>query len=92
MAEKEICRFERAFSSLGHLQSAGKMVYALKQEGPQCWRLCLEFRRNAESRNEDCVIGPIARQTAVQLLQCLYENAVPQENWRDVLHELMHRV
>ena len=92
MKDKEICRFERSFSSLGHLQNGGRMVYALRQEGPQSWRVCVELRQGTEDRQEECVIGPVARQTAVQLLQCLYENAVPRENWRDVLHELMHKV
>ena len=92
MKDKEICRFERSFSSLGHLQNGGRMVYALRQEGPQSWRVSVTFRQGGKEREEECAIGPITRQTAVQLLQCLYENAVPQENWRDVLQELMHKV
>lgn len=91
MKEKEICRFVRSFSSLGHLQAEGKMLYALWQEGPQNWRICLEYRQKAGVRTDSCVLGPLNRLAAVQLLQCLYENAVPLENWQDVLHELMQK-
>ncbi len=91
MKQEEICRFVRSFSSLGHLQSEGKMVYALCQEGPQNWRICLEYRQKTGSWTDSCRIGPLARPAAVQLLQCLYENAVLRENWQDVLHELMQK-
>ena len=77
MKEKEICRFVRSFSSLGHLQAEGKMLYALWQEGPQNWRICLEYRQKTGVRTDSCVLGPLNRLAAVQLLQCLYENAVP---------------
>lgn len=89
--KNEALTFERAFSELGRLQHAMIMGYGLR------WRektavFELQCTQDANTEVQSQAVRGINPEQAGQILRFLYENAVPMENWKDILQELVFRV
>lgn len=89
--KNESLTFERAFSDLGRLQRAMTIDYGLH------WRektavFELQCTRLEDTEVQRQAVRGINPEQAGQILRFLYENAVPMENWKDILQELVFRV
>lgn len=88
MQYKEQWSFTRAFSPLGKLQMEYFIKYSCKktESGSYCFTV---NRTGDECIEEDSLtIQNITAMQAHQMVQYLFENAVPYESWKDVLAEL----
>ncbi len=74
------------FSELGGLQKAMTLRY-VGQELPDGFELRVCKEQEGLQREERCFLQGVSRESGEMLLQFLYENAVPIENWKDVLQE-----
>lgn len=77
----------REFSHLGRFQQAHTLCYALRQEDGG---LTVSITRTQDARQQTQKISLAAwkPEEAELLLRYLYENAVPIENWQDVVADL----
>ena len=80
--------FVRGFSDLGRLQKSATMQYACSRSETGSYRFCLTRSCDGTVRSETAVMDRLHSAQAHQMLQYLYENAIPMENWTDVLEEL----
>ena len=89
--KNEALTFERALSELGRLQQAMTIGYRLRwQEKTAVFEL--RCTRGAKIEAQSQAVRNVNPEQAGQILQFLYENAVPMENWKDILQELVFRV
>lgn len=84
--------FMKGFSSLGALQKHATITYSCKKQGLQEYCFCLKRECEGAVDEESMVVHHLKEHQALCLIQFLYENAVPLENWRDVVKELEQRV
>ena len=80
--------FLRGFSDLGRLQRESTLRYSCSQDETGIYRFCLTKNCNGTVRQETADVRCAQSAQACRMLQYLYENAIPMENWTDVLEEL----
>lgn len=79
---------ERVFSQLGRIQQASVLQYKLYwHDGKGEFQLCRCTA--AGSRQEQAQVQHLSSGQCRDLVYYLYENAVPMENWQDILHDLL---
>lgn len=79
---------ERAFSALGRLQQASVLQYRLYWHDGK-GEFQLSRRTQAGSRQEQAQVQHLSSGQCRDLVYYLYENAVPLENWQDILQDLL---
>lgn len=79
---------ERAFSALGRLQQASVLQYRLYWHDGK-GEFQLSRRTQAGSREEQAQVQHLSSGQCRDLVYYLYENAVPLENWQDILQDLL---
>lgn len=84
---ERVCRF----SDLGSLQKAMVLRYD-GEERPDGFELRVSREQAGTLREEHVFLRGITTDKGECLLQFLYENAVPIENWQDILHEVQCRL
>lgn len=84
---ERVCRF----SDLGRLQKAATLRYD-GEEQPGGFELRLSKQQAGALREESVFLHGVSAGEGECLLQFLYENAVPIENWNDVLQEARRRL
>lgn len=80
-------KLERTFSQLGKLQQKMQLQYEMVVKQNE-----IEFCIRKIQQEQECQYKSIRGITLLQgeqILQFLYENAVPFESWQDVLQELV---
>lgn len=82
MRSERICRL----SDLGRLQKAATLRYD-GEERPGGFELRLSREQEGTLQEERVFLHGASEKEGECLLQFLYENAVPIENWKDVLQE-----
>ncbi len=82
--QMELRQYQRTFSDLGEYQSPHSMVYRLYQQEQGC---LFVIERQGESPKAVQLAATLAKETAMQLLTLLYENAVSIELCGDLLAE-----
>ncbi len=80
--------FMRAFSALGQLQQEYAIRYSCKRFGAKAYQFTLIRQCAKNIKEESTIVREIDSVQAHQLIQYLYENAVPFENWKDILLDL----
>ena len=85
--ERDGYSLTREFSHLGRFQQAYTLCYALLQEDT---KLTVSLTRTQDTRQQTQKISLVGwePEEARMLLRYLYENAVPMENWQDVVADL----
>lgn len=80
--------FIKGFSPLGKIQKQATLSYSCEKQGPTeyCFSLVRECEGN--TTQESTQVYNIKEEQALQMVRFLYENAIPIENWQDVLKEL----
>lgn len=81
----------RQFSDLGQLQKPMTLRYH-GEEGPDGFDVCLCREENGGRREEHVLLRDVGGEAGERLVRFLYENAVPIENWTDVLQEAQRRL
>ncbi len=85
--EKDGYSLTREFSHLGRFQQAHTLCYALdRQEERLAVRLTCTRQKEQETQQISLVDWTL--EEARLLVRYLYENAVPMENWQDVVTDL----
>ncbi len=85
--EKDGYSLTREFSHLGRFQQAHTLCYALTgQEERLAVRLICTRQKEQETQQISLVDWTL--EEARLLVRYLYENAVPMENWQDVVTDL----
>lgn len=93
--ETEVCPVEetsfslvREFSNLGCYQRQHSIRYAVETAGN---RLCLTLQKvqDDETETQRLLLAHLAPEQGRQLVQFMYENAIPMENWKDIMGELV---
>ena len=82
--ERVLAQYERHFSALGAFQAEHSLRYALRQTRGGALQLSV-----SDAAGQSLLTLPAGRTAALQLLTYLYENAIPKENWQDVIGELL---
>jgi hypothetical protein len=82
-----IKRYTKRFSTLGRMQKRHTMIYELEETAGGC---VIRVGSIAEGtiRFESRRVS-VSNTAAGQMLRYLYENAVPLENWKDVLEDVL---
>lgn len=82
-----IKRYTKRFSTLGRMQKRHTMIYQLEETSGGC---VIRVGSIAEGtvRFESRRVS-VSGAAAGQMLRYLYENAVPLENWQDVLENVL---
>lgn len=85
--EKDGYSLTREFSHLGRFQQAHTLCYALDRQEE---RLAVRLTRTRQKEQETQQISLVnwTLEEARLLVRYLYENAVPMENWQDVVTDL----
>lgn len=81
----------RQFSDLGPLQRPMTLRYD-GEAGPDGFEVCLCREEDGTRREEHAVLRGVGEEDGGRLVQFLYENAVPIENWMEVLREAQLRL
>ena len=77
----------RIFSALGRYQAAHSLTYSMwEEQGAQRLSLCKCGQAGSKTQT---ALAAIPLQEAELVLRYLYENAVPQESWLDILEDLL---
>ena len=82
----------RGFSSLGRLQARSVVTYACEKMEESTYRFTMMRHCGTQLQQESTSMEGLAPWEACQITQFLYENAVPLDNWQDVLLELRGRL
>lgn len=77
----------REFSNLGCYQRQHSIRYAVETTGDQ---LCMTLQKVQDDKTETqkLMLSHLLPEQGKQLVQFMYENAIPIENWKDVLKEV----
>lgn len=84
--------FTRAFSALGKLQSEYFLQYSCSKIKTGLYSFKLKRQCRECSKEENAIVQNITGKQAHQIVQYLFENAIPFETWKDVLSELQELV
>lgn len=86
--ERDGYSLTREFSHLGRFQQAHTLCYALRQEDDRRLTISLTQTQDTQKETERIALMDWRPEEAGLLLRYLYENAVPMENWQDVVADL----
>lgn len=86
--EKTSFSLVREFSDLGCYQRRHSIRYAVETV---CGQLCLTLQKVQDDKTETqrLALSGMEPGGAKQLVRFMYENALPIENWTDVLEEII---
>ena len=81
-------RYVRKFSALESMQAAHQIHYCLIQ-AENGWKMQLRQLHTKTGLRAEQVLLHCSSRMAYDVLRFLYENAIPLENWKDVLEDLL---
>lgn len=85
--KKETFSLTREFSHLGKFQQAYTLCYSL-QTGEQGLTVSVTKTQDAQQETQKITLVSWQPEEAKLLVRYLYENAIPMENWQDIVADM----